>query len=164
MNHYKSWSELNKQLTERLCDSLKDRVKYFLTRYHKVHNAYGRASVNVDGKELVNFTWWDMYKQDYDVNELWKQTGQWDYNTEELKQKWDETATYSEMNFLDAATEFLQLSIKEALCSDNYLIRMFAIMDRRVGKRTLDAIKDSGEYMGYPEWLRQFYELRICNS
>lgn len=43
MNHYKSWAGLNKQLTDLLCEELKDHLSYFLTRYHRVHNSYGRA-------------------------------------------------------------------------------------------------------------------------
>ena len=42
LEHYKSWTGLKKQLEEALCDSLKGRVEYFPTRYHKVHNSYGR--------------------------------------------------------------------------------------------------------------------------
>ncbi len=34
-------------------------------------------------------------------------------------------------------------------------------MDKRVGKRTLEKIKETEEYKEYPEWVRQFYELRI---
>ena len=37
MDHYKSWSGLNKWLNECLCEELKGRITYFLTRYHKVH-------------------------------------------------------------------------------------------------------------------------------
>ena len=44
MDHYKSWSGLNKWLNECLCEELKGRITYFLTRYHKVHDSYGRAA------------------------------------------------------------------------------------------------------------------------
>jgi len=53
MAHYKSWAGLRKQLEALLCDPLKGRVTYFLTRYHTVHNAYGRAAIRLDGKELL---------------------------------------------------------------------------------------------------------------
>lgn len=58
---------------------------FFLTRYHDVHNSYGRASIRLDGKELTNFSWVDMYKQEFDVNEMWKTTGEWDYDNSEFK-------------------------------------------------------------------------------
>ena len=161
MNHYKSWQGLNKQLTELLCEPLKNRISYFLTRYHKVHNAYGRASIRLDGIELTNFSWVEVYKQSNDVKKQWEETGVWDYEAPVLKDKWNREATFSDYDFLYAAVKFLQLSIKDALQSDNYLIRVFAIMDKRVGKRTLEAIKKSGEYKTYPKWVRQFYELRF---
>ena len=83
MNHYKSWSGLNKQLNESLCDSLKDRISYFLTRYHEVHDSYGRASIKLDGKELVVFSWIDMYRQESDADDRWKATGVYDSDAPE---------------------------------------------------------------------------------
>ncbi len=80
MNHYKSWSKLNKQLSDLLCNELKDHLSYFLTRYHKVHNSYGRAAIRLDNRELVCFSWVEAYHQDYDLNEIWEETGVWDYN------------------------------------------------------------------------------------
>ena len=161
MNHYKSWSGLNKQLCDCLCDSLKDRISYFLTRYHEVHNSYGRASIRLDGKELVNFSWVEMIQQENDMSELWKQRGNLSCNEQELKKKWTENATFSDLNFLQAATAFLQMPVADALESDDCLIRIFAIMDRRTGIRTLKRIRDSKVYKTYPDWVQQFYELRF---
>ena len=68
MKHYKSWAGLNKQLSQLLCAELKGRISYFLTRYHDVHNAYGRAAIRLDGRELVCFSWIEMYQQEADVH------------------------------------------------------------------------------------------------
>ena len=146
MNHFKSWSGLNHQLNEYLCDSLKNRVSYFLTRYHEVHNSYGRASIMSDGKELVVFSWINMYKQEFDTTEQSKETGITNSDALELKNKWEKDGTLSEWDFLQSATNFLQMSIADALTSENCLIRIFAILDRRVGKRTIQKIQDSGVY------------------
>ena len=161
MNHYKSWSGLNQQLHACLCDPLRDRISYFLTRYHAVHNSYGRASIRLDGKELVVFSWIEMYRQERDVSERWEETGVYDCDAIELKRKWEQEGTLSEWDFLQAATEFLQLPITDALESDNCLIRIFAILDRRVGKRTIRKIRDSEVWKSYPEWVQQFYALRF---
>lgn len=56
MEKYKSWSGLGKQLTDNLCDALKNRITFFLTRYHSVHDSYDRAAIRLDGKELVGIT------------------------------------------------------------------------------------------------------------
>ena len=161
VDHYKSWSKLNRQLSDLLCDELKNRLSYFLTRYHKVHNSYGRAAIRLDDRELVCFSWIEMYHQEYDLNERCAETGAWDDNDPELKNKWDADATYCDMDFLTAATAFLQTPILEALYSDNYIIRIFAIVDRRIGKRTLRRVRDSGEYQTLPSWVKQFYDLRL---
>ena len=161
MNHYKSWSGLKKQLNECLCDPLKNRVSYFLTRYHEVHNSYGRASIKLDGKELAVFSWIDMCKQESDAHERWKETGVYDSDALELKNKWEKGGTLSELDFLQAATDFLQMPIADALTCDNCLIRIFAILDRRVGSRTIKQIQDSEIYKTYPEWVQQFYTLRF---
>ena len=161
MNHYKSWSGLKKQLNECLCDPLKNRVSYFLTRYHEVHNSYGRASIKLDGKELAVFSWIDMCKQESDAHERWKETGVYDSDALELKNKWEKGGTLSEWDFLQAATDFLQMPIADALTCDNCLIRIFAILDRRVGSRTIKQIQDSEIYKTYPEWVQQFYTLRF---
>lgn len=161
MNRYKSWSDLNKQLTDLLCDELKGRISYFLTRYHKVHNSYGRAAIRLDKREMVCFSWIETLHQEADLHRAWKETGVWDCGDSALKKKWDENASYCEMDFLSAATSFLQMPVTEALHSDDYIVRIFAIMDRRIGERTLRKIKEDGEYQSYPPWVRQFYDLRL---
>lgn len=111
-------------------------------------------------KELVCFSWVEMYHQEDDLHEIWKETGIWDPDDLNLKQKWDADATYCDMDFLSATTSFLQMPVREALCSDNYIIQIFAILDRRIGKRTLCKIKEDGIYQSYPFWVKQFYDLR----
>ncbi len=160
--HYKSWSGLKKQLTERLCDELQGRIDYFLTYYHKVHNSYGRASIRLDGRDIICFSWIEMYHQDQSLNRLYNESGI-DYAdaTPMLKDEWDENQTYSEGDFLAAVTAFRSLSVEDALSSDDYIVRILAILDRRVGKRRLAAIRDAEEYLGYPSWVREFYRLRL---
>ena len=161
MNHYKSWSGLNRQLSDFLCDPLKNRITYFLTRYHDVHNSYGRAAVLLDKTELAVFSWIEMYHQEYAISKLHDNGLSFSEAKEKLKSEWDKNGTYCDMDFLSAATAFLQMPICEALNHDNYIIRIFAILDKRVGKRTLQAIKSNGSYTALPEWLKQFYELRF---
>ena len=163
MDHYKSWSGLNKWLTDSLCDELKGRITYFLTRYHKVHDSYGRVAILLDGKELVCFSWIEMYRKEWAVNEVWQQDRSQSYLGlyDTMKPQWDANCTYCDMDFLNAVLEFRNLSIQDALNSDNYIIKTLAILDKRVGKRTLQMIALSGEYKQYPAWARQFYELRL---
>ena len=132
---------LNRQLSEFLCEPLKSRITYFLTRYHDVHNAYGRAAILLDKKELVDFTWRDMYEQDYGISKLYDKDIPASNIEEILKPEWDKNRTYSEMDFLSSVTAFLTMPISDALSSDDYIVRILAILDRRVGKKTLQTIR-----------------------
>ena len=165
MEHYKSWSNLNKLLNQMLCDSLRGHIQYFLTRYHQVHNSYGRAAIQLNGKEIVCFSWIEMYHQERDASELYE--GNPDLSCEDIeaimKPKWDDECTYCEMDFLSAALQFRNMPIQTALNSDNYIIKILAIMDGRVGKRTLRQIANEGAYTEYPCWVRQFYDLRLSD-
>ena len=57
---------------------------------------------------------------------------------------------------------FSQTVLRNLLNSDNMLVRMLAILDRRIGKRTLEKIKQNTEEL--PEWLQFFYKLRFDNE
>ena len=159
-NKYRSWSSLKKRMNDLLCDSLKGKITYFYTNYHEVHNAYGRATINFNKKELVAFSWVDMYKQDADAAQQREEGKDVSYD-EMLRDKWMPECTLCEVNFLDSLTVFLKTNIADSLQSDNYLLRVFAFMDRRVGKRTLAKIRDEVEKL--PEWVKQFYRIR-CES
>lgn len=159
MGHYKSWSGLKKQLEQFLCEEFRGRIAYFLARYHQVHNSYGRAAIRLDGNELVCFSWIEMYQQDADLGLQWQENGA--YDEKALKEKWDRAKNYHDLDFLDAALQFLRMPIAQALESENYIIKIFAVLDRRVGKRRLAEIARRREYAAYPDWVRQFYELRL---
>ena len=163
MNHYKSWAALNKQLTALLCEEWRDRISYFLTFYHRVHNVYGRVAIRLDGRELVCFSWTSILRQDSDLHQLWEETGRWDHTDPALREAWNRDAVYCEMDFLDAATAFLNLPIEAALESDDYIIHILAILDRRTGRRTLERIRQQG-YQDLPPWVKQFYDLRLSVS
>lgn len=170
---YKSWNNLKKQMNELLCDSLKGKITYFYTSYHEVHNAYGRATINYCKKEIAAFSWVEQYAQQRDIMEQYKKMdnvpsalvdfeGSWQaYRVAKAtatKEKWMPDCTLCEADFINSLTIFLKTDIAASLHSDNYLLRVFAYMDRRVGKRTLLKIKDEVEKL--PEWVKQFYRLR----
>lgn len=165
MDKYKSWSKLNKELSAFVCEPLKNRITYFLTRYHEVHNAYGRAAILLEKKELISFSWDKMYKQDYDDARLYENTDfSYDERKHILKPEWDRNCIYCEWDFLEAVTKFLKMPIDEAIKSDNYIIRIFAVLDKRVGKRTLIRIQEEIQSEDLPQWLYKFYELRFSVS
>jgi len=154
---YKSWSNLKKQMHDLLCDSLKDKISYFYTSYHEVHNAYGRATINYNKKEIVAFSWVEMYAQEREVSQLYQEGKKVSYGELE-KGKWMPECKLCDADFINSLTIYLKTDIATSLNSDNYLLRVFAYMDRRVGKRTLIKIKDDVEKL--PDWVKQFYRIR----
>ena len=167
---YKSWSALKKQMNDLLCASLKDKITYFYTSYHQVHNAYGRATINYEKRELVAFSWVEMYKQEWACSQEYKERHFKPKDYEDMlqtyqqvadaleKEQWMPACTLCEGDFINSITIYLKTDIATALHSDNYILRIFAYMDRRVGKRTLLKIKDEVEAL--PEWVGQFYRIR----
>lgn len=154
---YKSWSNLKKQMNDLLCDCLKDKVSYFYTNYSEVHNAYGRGTINYNKKELMAYSWVEMYEQEQDVTRLYCEGKEASYEKLETGE-WMTEGKLCDANFIHSLTIFLKTDIAESLHSDNYLLRIFAYLDRRVGKRTLIKIKDEVETL--PEWVKQFYQIR----
>ena len=163
IRNFRTWSSLNKRLKESLCDELKERITYFYTRFREAHDAPRCAAIRLDGKELIRFKWINMYEQENDISELIKQGIHlsFDKMDEMMKPKWDENGTYDGGDFFRSAAGFLNLSIADALVSEDYIVKILAILDKRVGKRTLEKIREAGEYQNYPDWVRQFYELRL---
>ena len=153
---YKSWSHLKKQMNDLLCDSLKEKISYFYTSYHAVHNVYGRAAIRDNKKELAAFSWVEMCAQEQEVSQLYQKGKEVSY--EEMQKKWMPECKLCDTDFIHSLTIYLKTDIASALRSENYLLRVFAYMDRRVGKRTLIKIKDGVERL--PDWVRQFYHIR----
>ncbi len=169
------WSKTKKQLEEDfLCESLRGRVQYFYTHYHGAPDNYGRFCVRVDGKEYVHANPYNEIKTNFDSNTLKEEyqvpTRVWEHGKflyEEENCEIEEIAERIAMEenrmeiwqVLRAINEYLDLNINDAIYSENPVIRMLAVMDRRVGKRTLKVIGNQIEEQ--PEWLQFFYRLRL---
>ncbi|GAU76628.1 hypothetical protein [Fusibacter sp. 3D3] len=171
-----SWSGIKKRLeTDMLCPVLSGRVKYFVTKYRKTHDESGRVAILVDDREIIQGNIFRYYKGQRDVEqrikaELHVSHRVWDgkvflndkANTE-AEELVDairlEEGLFDVWQFTDAIECYLNQSIQASLNSENPLIRLLAILDRRVGKRTLIDVCERLDEQ--PEWLRYFYELRL---
>lgn len=135
-----SWSGIRKRLEEDLlCEKLRGRVKYFITRYRESHDGeLSRFAISIDNNQIISGSgnWWD----DFTINDI-------------------NQGNFTTRNFSEALDFYLHNPIENSITSDNGLIRLLAILDRRIGKRTLDRLKDTVSEQ--PEWLRPFYTLRL---
>ena len=170
-----SWSSIRKKLEQDLlCEKLRGRVQYFRTLYRGAHDEYGRFAVRVDGEEVFRA---NPYNENnyFDLTEKIKQereipprewTGKDELYDEENSEVEEEARMISvndgivdSFDIPRAIKKYLNQDIDVSLADENPIVRMFAILDRRVGKRKLREIADTA--LDQPEWLRKFYRLRL---
>ena len=165
MGYEGSWSGMRKHLEkEMIADSLKGRVRYGCTTYVGMDGCK-IFEVCIDDKQVKRFSWetvnnyfiekgYKSIEKPYGAIEYWDKF--WSLLD---KYPLSERTEYKDSEFADALTEYRNQDIKNSVESDNPIVRMFAIIDRRVGKRTLEKLKDTLDEQ--PEWLKQFYVLRF---
>jgi len=144
---------------ENICASLKGRIQYFVTRYRGAHDQTGRIAIRLDGKEIFKSDYFDLSAKQYDI---WSEITA---NTEE-KANYELINTYvqnqggiDQYTFYQAFHAYHNSSIDESLQSPYPLVRLLAILDKRVGKRRLQKLMSEVE--AQPEWLQPFYRLRM---
>lgn len=157
-----TWSGIRKKLeTDCLCPALRGRVRYFATTYRESHDREGRAAILVDGEEILKSNYFTYSRV------LWERAR--DYRDEqglnwrEAYLKTDKTVLddglFDQRDFYAAFQEFDNQSVEASLSSENPIVRIFALLDRRLGKRRLAALEET---MGNElDWVRPFYLLRM---
>jgi len=70
-----------------------------------------------------------------------------------------EQGTFDQKVFYEAFGIFDNQSIEKSLVSKNPLVRILALLDRRLGKRRLLALEESMEQE--LDWVRAFYVIRM---
>lgn len=154
-----TWSGIRKKLeSEYLAKSLQGHIQYYATTYSRSHDHEGRAAIRYDGKEIIKGCYW------YN----WTKAGQfpkdekYERRMREENAFMDDTAlklgVFDQRSFYAAFQEFDQQSIEKSLKSENLIIRIFAVLDRRVGKRRLLMMKDTIEQE--PNTFKEFYAIR----
>lgn len=155
-----SWSGMRKYLEkEMLAESLKGRISYFCSTFVGMDGC-GLFAIKVDGVSVKQFSMetvaTSVYHRDDKpvyMPEYWR--GYWGEKDKTIENRQE----FDDVEFADSLRQYRELRIDEALISNNPVIRMFAILDRRVGKRTLERL--SSVVAEQPEWLQFFYKLRM---
>lgn len=139
-----TWSKMRAKLeNEYLADSLKGHIQYFVTTYKKSHDQEGRASIRLDGKEILSGSYYEQWSkapllpkdETYDAR-LWLEFPFMDDTALKYGQ-------FDQRCFYRAFDEFDNQSIEKSLDSENLLVRIFAVLDRRLGKRRLEKFKEN---------------------
>lgn len=160
-----SWSGMRKYLEqEMLADILKGRVRYGCTTYVGMDGCH-IFEICIDQKQVKRFSWetvntyfiengYTKNKKPFGTSEYWKE-----FWTLIEKYSLNNRTEYTDEEFCNALELYRKQDIQNSIYSSNPLVRMFAVLDRRVGKRTLEKLKNEIEKQPY--WLQQIYRLRI---
>ncbi len=160
-----SWSGMRKYLEQdMIAIPLQGRIRYGCTTYDGMDGCR-IFEVCIDGEQVKRFSWetvntyfinggYTKNAAPSGVNEYWAEF--WPLLE---KHSIDSRTEYTDEEFCKALESYRNQSIQESIFSSNPIIRMFAVLDRRVGKRTLQKLQDSIE--DQPQWLRRFYLLRL---
>ena len=151
------WSKTKQVLESRLPEDLKGRVKYHYDVYRYAASECQAMSILVDGN-----VWFCTNPKMYEVQYPVSWGGPGSLTTEEairrsgyVENSWGEAMKYVHQ-FLNV------LSIEEAIASDNYFIRMLALLDYRLGKRRIRKLAEN--INDEPEWFRKWIGLRLGKS
>ena len=160
-----SWSGMRKYLEQdMIANTLQGRIRYGCTRYVGMEACH-IFEVCIDGVQVKRFSWETVnsYFIDNEYPENSHPSGIGEYWIEfwSLLEKYpiNKRTEYTDEEFCEALETYRNQDIQDSINSVNPLVRMFAVLDRRIGKRTLTKIYDTIDEQ--PEWLRQFYTLRL---
>lgn len=154
-----TWSGIRQKLeNDYLAASLRGHIQYYATSYSKSPDHNGRAAIRLDGKEIISGCYYNNWHQAHRFPKD-------DKYTRRMKEEFafmDDTAIqlgiFDQCCFYRAFDEFDNQSIEESLLSEDILVRIFALLDRRVGKRRLLAMKDHIE--NECETIQLFFSIR----
>lgn len=159
-----SWSGMRKYLEqEMLAECLNGRIRYGCTTYPGMDDCKV-FEICVDGEQIKRFSWETV--NTYFINNGYKQNNEPYGRIEYWSEYWQflnkipltERTEYTDGEFCDALNIYRNQDITKSLYSENPIVRMFAVLDRRAGKRALQNIKEKFE--NEPKWLQEIYVLR----
>ena len=159
-----TWSGIrNKLENDYLCPALRGHIQYFAASYSKSADHEGRAAIRLDGVEVLRSNYY-AYEQNYwnRYQALRREGIGQDDRTAPFRLAHEGTLNdgcFDNGFFYEAFHEFDNQSIEKSLMSENPLVRIFALLDRRLGKRRLLALEDSMEQE--LDWVRAFYVIRM---
>lgn len=137
-------------------------IPYFATSYSYAPDHVGRAAIRLDGVEIVKSDYyraqqlqWESYRDiKNNANEL--------CISDAWREAWVEAVNkggFDNKLFYAAFEEYDNQSIELSLKSNNALVRIFAVMDRRVGKRRLKGLSEA--WKNEAAWVMLFLNLRL---
>ena len=125
---------------------LRGHIQYFATSYGESHDKVGRAAILPDGLEVLQSSYYEYENNYWNRYHALQQKGA-GVNDPKVPFRLSyegalNDGCFDNVFFYEAFEIFDNQSIEKSLICENPLVRIFALLDRRVGKRRLLALKN----------------------
>ena len=128
------WSQLKHRVESMFADGVRGRVQLYTTHYRggssRIHGFERHSWITIDSKPVVN-----MHRH---------QSAAGIYPDHGDPRRF-EIGVYTWWDLPAAAWEYLNMSIDDAMASENTVIRALAVLDKRLGRRRLVTFDPSSE-------------------
>ncbi len=148
------WSKLKARVKGFICLELRDRIDFHLTSYRESHDGADKVWITVDGQRVFSCPHYPYERAEAEAYHS-------GLRGEQVKELLREKEIHRPKDFGDAMRAYLDMPLSEALESSDPLVKAFALVDRRSGKRTLEKleISDSDHSL-----VKAFYSLRLASA
>jgi hypothetical protein len=168
-----NWSQLKKQLYGLMRSEFRDRVGIHFTRYRQSHDEdYGRGWINLDGEQLLDASDFRHLFAENDEDTIAEAQAAfpdrvaWTDHTGtvtsgSIPHLLGTRGVYSRRGFFGLLYDYIHAPVEKSLVSSYPLIRALALLDRRVGRRSLGRLEIAETE--HP-LVQRFYALRLSAS
>ena len=144
------WSKLKSRVQDLISPELKKRIDFHVTSYRKSHDGADKVWILIDGVKVFSCNY---YHSERATAEAFYSG----LRAEHIKSYLDEREIHTPRDFGQTMRLYLEMPIADALRSSDALIKAFAFVDRRVGKRAIRQLEISESEHTL---VKAFYELR----
>jgi hypothetical protein len=148
------WSKLKSRVKGFICPELRDRIDFHLTSYRESHDGADKVWITIDGQRVFSC-------KHYPYEWAKAKAHHGGLRGEQVKSLLREEEIHGPKGFGDPMRAYLDMPIGEALKSTDPLIKAFAFIDRRVGKKKLETLEISGQEHTL---VKAFYALRLGSA
>ncbi len=160
-----SWSGMRKYLEgDMLAPCLRGRIRYDCTAYPQANYSSRMFALWVDGEIVQRFCIEEACRWFVETGRIpWEKDEHIAIRWHAFWQMLPQTPpsardAYTDDEFARALAAYRSQDVQTSLHSDDPIVRMFALLDRRTGKRSLAAFRETLDRQ--PEWLQRIYHLR----
>jgi hypothetical protein len=161
------WSKLKTRIKALICPESQNRIDFHVTRYREATDFGTEAWITVDGIKVFGGGHYhrfvpecqEWHRRVSGANSLPYFRPELKAIGQEIAEALNKQEIHDTEQIVGAMRKYLDLSIEEALQSDNPFIKALAVIDRRTGKRTIEKLQLQETDHSL---VRRFYELRVA--